>query len=138
MSRIGKLRISCWQSGFSLIEVLLSVVILSTGLVLINQTLLRSLTAADYANTRARADQAVEKKIWEVKSLAWAERSRPPAREEGVLLEGKETFPYELQSVGVRGSDFLYEVRLAVKWLNSGREKGLTRAFYARLPNEPK
>lgn len=126
------------QAGFSLIEVLLSVVILSAGLVLINQTLLQSLVAADYANTRARADRAANKRIWEVKSLVWTERARPPVKEDGVLLEDKDTFTYQINSTGVRGSQFLYEVRLSLKWLNSGREKGLTRAFYARLPNESK
>ncbi len=135
---LGRFFPASGQRGFSLIEALLSVVILSIGLVLINQALLYSLTASDYANTRAEVNQSADKKIWEVKNAAWSQGVIPPFREEGVLLEGKDSFPYEMRSVGVRGSQFLYEVRLKVNWLNSGRQKGLTRTFYARLPNETK
>jgi len=144
MSPIGKLSVCLvrlpgqGQQGFSLVEVLLSVVILSAGLVAVNQTLLQSLAAADYVNTRAQADQASEKKIWEIKNSAWVDRVPPPLREEGMLLEGRNVFPYQVRSVSVRGSRFLHEVRLSARWVDSGRQKGLTRTFYARLPYEAK
>ncbi len=126
------------KNGFTLIEVLISVMILSFGLIAVNQTLLQSLSILNYAQTRFQASRAAEKKIFEIQNQAWHQKKAPKPKESGVLLGDRKTFTYLLQSAGVRGSEFLYEVRMAIQWLESGKEKGLTRSFYARLPYVPK
>ena len=125
------------QSGFSLIEVMLCVVMLSVGLVAVNRTLLTSLGAMSFAVMRAEADRVTADKVWEIQSNA-RNRNQPPASSEsGTLLGSEKTFEYDLKSAAT-GNGRLREVRLAVHWKNSGKEQGLTRAFYVLLPNVPK
>jgi len=125
------------SAGFTLVEVILSVVILSIGLVAVNQTLLRSLSILSYSQTRFQANRLMENKIWEIQNQASVKKKAPPSKEDGVLLGAKRTFTYQLQSVSVRGSAFLYEIRMAIHWLESGQDKGLSRSFYALLPYTP-
>jgi prepilin-type N-terminal cleavage/methylation domain-containing protein len=122
------------EIGFTLIEVLLSVMILSFGLIVVNQTLLRSLSHLSYSQARFQANQVMERKIFETRKKAWSEKKRPPSRDNGVLLENRTSYSFESQSVSVRGSKFLYEVRMAIHWLDSGKEKGFSRTFYIQLP----
>ena len=122
------------SAGFTLIEVILSVVIHSVGLVAVNQTLLHSLSVLSYSQTRFQANRLAENKMWEIQNQTFSKNQPPPRRDEGVLLGTNRTFSYQLQSVSVRGSEFLYEIRMVIHWLESGREKGLSRNFYARLP----
>ena len=138
--RIGKRQGTCLgsgQNGFTLIEVMLSVVLLSVGLVAINQALLKSLSTLAYLQTRGQANSITQNKIWEIQSAAWNQNEAPSRKEDGVLLGTHQAFNYKLQSVTVRGSELLYEIRLAVRWLESGKELGLQRSFYARLPPPP-
>lgn len=137
---IGKTPQRTWGAlaqGFTLIEVMLSVTLLSLGLIAVNQTLLSSLSILNYSDTRFDADQAAQHKIFEIQDQALHHKQAPRAKEEGVLLRGRKTFSYLLQSVSVRGSQSLYEVRLRVQWLDAGKEKGLNRTFYARVPSIP-
>ncbi len=122
------------QNGFTLMEVILSVMILSIGLIAINQTLLRSLSLLHYSETRFEANRFAENKIWEIQDAAFHQGKAPQRKEEGVLLGSHKTFSYHLQAVTVRGSEFLYEIRMAIHWLEAGKENGLSRSFYARLP----
>jgi type II secretory pathway pseudopilin PulG len=122
------------QVGFSILEVVLSVVLVSVGLVAVSQTSLFSLSTLNYANVRFEANRAAEEKIWEVQNQALRWGQRPPATEEGQLLGTERIFAYHLQSVPLQGSSFLFEVRLSVQWLSSGKRNTLNRDFYARLP----
>ncbi len=122
------------QTGFTLMEVILSVMILSVGLIAVNQTLLRSLSILHFSETRFEANRLAENKIWEIQDAALHHGKAPQRKEEGVLLGARKTFSYQLQALTVRGSDFLYEIRMAIHWLEAGKENGLSRSFYARLP----
>ncbi len=122
------------QSGFSLIEVVLSVIVLSVGLIAVNQTLLFALSSLNYADIRMQADQLAEEKIWEVQSTARHSAQKPPVREEGEILGSDRAFNYILQSVAVRGSSYLYESRLSLEWRDSGKKNKIVRHFYASLP----
>lgn len=123
--------------GFSLIEVMLCVVILSVGLVAVNQAMLSSLSVIRYALTRGEAARMANLKIWEVISAAQHRRKAPPALEKGTLLGSAKTLNYELKSAA-EGSRQLYRVRLHVQWNESDKNRGLTRDFYVRLPEIPK
>ncbi len=126
------------ESGFSLIEVILSVVILSVGLIAINRTLLNSLSVLGYSKTRSEAERVASNKIWEIQSLAIHQNIKPEASESGELLAQTKTFSYNLLSAPAGGMDLLREVRLQVKWPESGRIQGLKRAFYVLLPTPKK
>ncbi|HRK61581.1 MAG TPA: prepilin-type N-terminal cleavage/methylation domain-containing protein [Candidatus Omnitrophota bacterium] len=123
--------------GFSLIEVMLCVVILSAGLVAVNQAMLSSLSVIRYALTRGEAARIVNLKIWDIVSAAQHRRQAPPAFERGTLLGSAKTLNYELKSAA-EGSRQLYRVRLDVQWDESNKNRGITRDFYVRLPEIPK
>lgn len=116
------------QSGFTLIEIILSVVILSVGLIAVDQILLSSLTTLRYVKTRAEADRVLTHKIWEVENQVKHTHRFPATPDTGVLLGTDKTFTYYLQSNSE--SAFLKQMRLSVNWPDAGRMQGISRTFY--------
>lgn len=123
--------------GFTLIEVMLCVVVLSIGLVAVNQTMLKSLDVIRYVLTRAEADRVANLKIWEIHSDAKHRQEAPPANERGTLLGTDKVFRYQLQAAE-EGGNKLYRVRIRLDWTETSKSRGLTRDFYVRLPEFPK
>lgn len=122
------------QRGLSLIEVMLCVVVLSVGLAAVNQTLLKSLESLIYVQNRFEADRVASNQIWEIQNQAWHHQAPPPMRSDGSWLGNKQSYAYQIQAAPAHGLKSLYEVRVFASGMVPGKEKGLTRVFYARLP----
>jgi prepilin-type N-terminal cleavage/methylation domain-containing protein len=133
-SKASKETLARRQVGFSLVEVMICVVILSLGLFSVNQTLLRSLSSLHYIETRFEANRVAENKIWEIQNQALHQKVAPGSRESGTLLGADKTFEYEASAHPIDHMNRLYKVRFVVRWLESGREKALIRNFYIRFP----
>lgn len=121
-------------AGFTLIEVLLSVVILSAGLVAVDQILLRLAGHTGYLEHRGEASRLAANKKWEAEQEAEKKGSAPTGQ--GVLLGARKAFSYQLKSKGVEGQAGLLEMELAVGWEESGIKKDIHRTFYLSLPDE--
>jgi len=111
------------RRGFTLLEVLLAVAILTTGLVIVFQGFSTGLRAASFAQKETTAALLAQTLITEIEM------------EEGVTL-GTEEGEFEEDFAGYRwrtdvtesdeAVSGLYEVRIAVLWIDAGRERELT------------
>lgn len=78
------------EAGVVLLEVLLSVILISVGLVVLYQPFLSSLSALDYASCRLDADHWMINRMWEIQGQFARTRSLPgPIESEPVALGGR-------------------------------------------------
>ena len=123
-------RKACIRSGFSLIEVLIAVVVLSTGIVVVLQGLHSSLSALDGAVDKTRAAMLLHAKLGEAQAAAFAGEDPSTLATSGSFQEPFDSYLWRLdvaaaslasgQSGGAGDSGELYEVDATV-WREGGR-----------------
>ena len=133
MLKIGKAG-GTGAQGFSLLEILLSVVILSVGLVAMNRVLIGSVMALAGMSSRSEARRFAADKIWELQDISERLNQRPGKAEEGRMTGGDKTYQYEVLWKPLQGIDSLMEGRLQISWREGGLTKRIQRVFYAHVP----
>jgi type II secretory pathway component PulJ len=119
----GKLLTVKGRRGYLLFEVLLSLVILSAGLIMISKSFLSSISASGLVKSHSQAVLLLERKLAEVES---GEIAIAPYTEDTV--EGEEgEFKWEIQSKKP-GEDIDFsvpftEVQVKISWEEKGRER---------------
>jgi type II secretory pathway pseudopilin PulG len=112
--------------GLSLIELLVSVVILSAGSVLAMQALMRVAHAQMVAEYRANAHLLAAAKMAEVE-LAFLDGHAPNRPDEGSIRLGDQAFEWYLSAMPAPDESGLWSVTLDVGWQHG------THAFERRL-----
>ncbi len=130
------------QRGFTLIELLLSLVILSSGLVVIDQILLASVSSLSYVDNRTVANHRMANKIWEIGDQAGRGKFFQTT-ENGVMAVGDQKMDYKLNafpsgSAKTGTPSPLYSMTLTLQWEQTGRRKKISRSFYTLVKNEKK
>ena len=125
------------RKGFTLIEVILSIMILTLGIVSVQRVFMRSLSALSVIENRGQAEQLLEKKIWEigeeVRTLGPKFRKRT---ESGLLLGSDRTYPYVININEISSDSNLLEAQIVVSWGNLGMAHAIRRTFYLMVPYE--
>ncbi len=124
------------KSGLTLIELLVSVVILTVGIVVIQRALLSSVMALSYVNGRSEASRLVSEKIWEIQEQSLREGRIRQTVEKGILMGESKTYEYEMTAKTLEPLHRLYEIELTASWPQSWQRKALTRAFYVLTSRE--
>ncbi len=128
MSRIG-------NKSFTLIEVMVTVSVLSFGILLLYHSFFISVDSVQYASNRINAQIWLDSKAWDEKdSFARSGGVVPVASETGVFkLNGRDfIFNRSMQPL----DPGLYALTLTLSWKESGKERFLSYATYLIL-NEP-
>ena len=115
------------------LEVLLSVIILSVGIIAVYQPLLVSLGALNYADDRMEADYLLSKKLWVLENETAQGNLDGLASDETLLGRNK---PYRYQAFSqpvVTGEQELQQVRLKMSWKDGGRDRSVIRELYLKL-----
>ncbi len=122
--------------GFTLVEVILSIVILVVGLIAVQRTLLGSVSALSLIENWDQAESLLQEKIWEYKRIA-AEKPKTlkPTQQHGVLLGKNRTYLYDLVIRSINADATLMEAYLKIFWENQGVRHSLPRVFYLRVPD---
>jgi len=131
------MKFSRHAGGMILLEILISVAILSGGLVLVYHPLLASFHALDYADHRMEANRLLTLKIREFENESMVTASPPAPAFEGTLLGERQVYAYTARTFKLVGDAKLVQVEWRLTWKSSGLEKLLTRFTYLLLPHEP-
>ena len=118
------------QNGFTLVEVLVAIVILATGLLLVIEGMGRSQTAIKISENLVQASFLLEQKITELEMEVLSRKKLPFGSDEGKLkIPGREFLwhyqikPYSAPSV--RDQTQISQAEVSVKWRESGRVNDL-------------
>lgn len=103
------------NKGFSLIEVMIAVALLSLGTLMIRQGFLRSADVEGRLLRSMLADRWMDEKAWDVRESLLYRRTAEPGSDSGHFSSGNKSFDWQLETAS-QGKDF-YSMRLAVRWL---------------------
>ena len=122
--------------GFTLIEVLVSVVILMAGVIVIDQILLVSMSRLSFLEHRFEANRLLTNKIWEVQDLINRTGAAPKNFDDSVLMGNERVYNYAMQSKPVGKTAGLYQADFRIAWTEAGWTKKILRSYYFGIPYE--
>lgn len=123
------------NKGFSLIEIILSLVILSTGIISVQKAFISSVSALSVIENWDQAESLLEGKIWEIQRAMKEKMDFTLLPfSQGKLVGRRRTYPYELNIEPIDSSANLMEAKISVFWEISGKRRFVTRNFYLMVP----
>jgi type II secretion system protein I len=123
------------KKGFTLIEVLLSVVILAVGIVAVQKVFIGSLSALSVIENWDQAEWLLQNKIWETeRRLQEKPKSFPSVPRYEVLLGKHRAYQYDLNIRSISPDNNLLEAEAKISWENRGIRRSISRVFYLMVP----
>jgi len=124
------------KRGMTLLEVLVSVVILGTALIAIYRPLLSSLSALNFVDSRLEAIHLMNVKIWEFRQKVkiLGKFPREGIREE--LIGRQKVYAFRLDAGGKSEPGGLVPVRCEISWEVGRQQKNICRTFYLLMAKE--
>jgi len=141
MSRIGSKGFTPLEikflTGFTLIEVMVTVSILSFGILLLYHSFFISVDSVQYASNRLNAQIWLDNKAWEEKDSFMRAGAIPTASDTGTFkLNGRDfAFQRSTQPLDLQLGLQLYALTLTLSWKESGKERSLSYATYLAADN---
>ncbi len=120
------------RGGFTLFEVIVTVVILSVGLVAIYEALIVSVNGFGYYSNMLTVQSWMDKKIWEAQDILVRGGSEAEVSEGGTFKSGNKDVQFDLKKRAVIDGS-LYELRLECSWREGGRDVSVSRVAYAAI-----
>lgn len=118
--------------GFLLVEVLITVVILSVGLTLIARSLMMGLKSLDVIKQYTEGISLLEAKLWDIESQDIIEAGLQVKEN---FLEPYQKFSYQLETKNLQEDDetgILNQVALSVDWPTKNERRGISVVTYLR------
>lgn len=123
------------RKGFSLIELILSIIILSVGIVSVQRVFINSLSALSVIERWSQAERLLEGKIWELGREAVQEGKKFQKRQDsGTLLGSDRTYQYDVTLRETDPDAHLLEGRASISWGGPGAGRSIKRTFYLMVP----
>ena len=128
------------SKGFALLEVMVTVSLLSLGATMIYQSSLTSLRTYGRAEDRLSLQGWIEEKIWQAKQDILEADSPEEGVTSGVFSEGKKGYPWQLKTEQVWQSEDLkstfYRIECTVSWKEGREQKSLLRVGHVQKKKE--
>lgn len=126
------------KKGFTLIEVILSVILLTVGIVSVQRVFIGSLSALSVIENWDQAEALLEEKIWDVeREIRDEKKVLLQSVRDGVLLGKDRTYQYDLDMQPVDPEGNFMKAKISVSWKISGmRRQFIKREFYLMVPYE--
>ena len=118
--------------GFTLVEVMVTVAVLSFGLVYIYQSLFICLDTLNYCDNYLNVLPQMNEKVCLVQDTLKSSGPEAQLDTEGNFSSGKKDFKWVLSYFLADESEYLYQLTLNVEWKAGRRIAGLSRTAYAR------
>lgn len=116
------------KKAFTLVEVLISAVILSIGLVVIFEVFLTSLEVVNLFNNRLNAQCFLNEKIWQLQSDLDQQRGIfIPMQQSGVVIIQNREFNWQLNMESVNLLTDLYKVTGQMLWSEGKKQRIIKR-----------
>lgn len=121
--------------GFTLIEVILSIMILALGIVSVQRVFVGSLSGLSVIENWGQAERLLEEKIWSLRHEVQKQGRKFKKHNDGGLVLGNDrTFHYKVSLRKIAPDDRLREARAIISWGHRGLNHSIKRTFYLRVP----
>ena len=121
------------KRGFTLIEVLITVAILSFGIVLLYQAFFICLDAVMHCSNRLEAQFLMGEKLWAAQKDLTSQETLPEGEKNGVLAGRNKDFNWMMLVNSIPESEDLYKINLDFSWQEGKKEITVSRATYVGL-----
>ena len=126
---------SCGRKGFTLIEVILSILILVLGIVSVQRVFIGSLSALSVIENWSQAEQLLEEKIWGLEREVQEQgRKFRKWNDSGLILGSDRTFQYDMSLREMSSDVHLLEAQAMISWGNQRAGHSIKRTFYLMVP----
>jgi len=119
------------EKGFTLIEVMLAVAILSLGTVFISQSNMMSLEVYSRYTRRLAVQAWAGEKVWETKQAILESPLPETGVTTGTFSEQNQNYHWQLE-VGAAYLDEIYSIRLDVSWRQARGDAKLSRFAFVQ------
>ncbi len=126
--------LSTGNKGFTLIEVMVSVVILSIGTLMIQEGMLRSVDLFNRHSNTLKAELWMDRKISEVEEDLFFAEFPALGNDAGAFTRDGRPFNWSTVSEQSPEGKNLFRVQLTVSWLEAGRPRSTQKQIYAFKP----
>jgi len=125
------------KKGFTLVEVILSVVILTVGVISVQKIFIGSLSALSVIENWDQAEWLLQGKIWEIKRrIQEKPQGFQPMQKHEVLLGKNRAYQYDLNIRSISSDNNLMEAEAGISWESRGIRRSIARIFYLMVPYE--
>jgi prepilin-type N-terminal cleavage/methylation domain-containing protein len=117
--------------GFTFVEVMMTLVILSAGIVMIYKSFFMCVDYLSYLTCRLHASQMIETKISDMKRSY--RESEDATFDRGATTETVEVnrkwvdFNYDIEMSPIAGLDYVYKIKVVLSWHDGSRRMQLSR-----------
>ena len=123
------------RRGFTLIEVILSIMILALGIVSVQRVFIGSLTPLSVIENWGQAERLLEDKIWEIGREVHEKGRKFQKRKDSELLLGSDrTYQYDMSIRDIGPDAHLMEAKAVISWGKQGVGHSIKRTFYLMVP----
>ncbi len=122
------------EKGFTLIEVLISVVILSASLITIYRPLLGSVSAIHYTDSRIEGNRIISEKLWRIQQDVYDSGVLTKRKDKGEIIGNERVYNFKFDTNALEIHDYLVEASYQLNWISSGRKKSIRHTSYITRP----
>jgi type II secretion system protein I len=125
-----------WLTGnkksFTLVEVMVALAILSSGLVAVYQGLLGLMDAIESLSNRLQAECLIDNKIWEIENdIKSPATSKEKEAGTGILAKAK-GLEWQTSALPLKEAGSLGEIKIVLSWQEKGRQAAVSRNAYLK------
>ncbi|MCX5708990.1 MAG: prepilin-type N-terminal cleavage/methylation domain-containing protein [Candidatus Omnitrophica bacterium] len=132
MSKTGNKKRKADSRGFTLIEVMVAVAVLSFGLVMVYQAFFIVLDSFNYSADYLEIVSWMDEKIWQVQDSIMRTGALEGNSNQGEFVARNKNFDWAISSNVLGSAGNLYAVNLEVNWKEAKRKVKLSRFCYAK------
>jgi len=122
------------SKGFTLIELIMTVAILSFGIVAIYEALFVSIDVYGYYTRYLGTHDWVNEKIWNIQAELMTAKTLDDVETSGQIVRNHKTFDWHLVVRQLDAQQNLYQVDLTLTWQEGDRRISTTRTAYLIPP----
>ena len=121
------------SAGFTLIEVLITVAILSLGIVMLYQAFFICMDAVMHCSNRLEAQFLMGEKLWTAQKDLTSLGTLPEGEKRGALAGRSKNFNWKMLVNSIPESEDLYKINLNFSWQEGKKIVTVSRATYVGL-----